>query len=653
MVSLSKKRGREGMPQETTTTTTAHSPSSCEHVQGVVRRRMQYLTGMAATGGFLFGYDTGVVSGALLPLRRAFQLTSSQQEVIVSVTVLAAFVSSLFCGSFLHPYWGRRTCILGSAGIFTVGSLLLGVAWDYYSLLMGRLVLGIGIGIASLTTPIYIAEVAPSHLRGQLVTVNTLMITLGQFVAGMVDGVCFTYWPLNGWRWMLGLAALPSVVMGIGFWNLPESPRWLASQGRREEAMTVLRSLRETRHEADQELDEILITGTTTTSTNHASSSYNHYGSERMSSSSKRRDESPVSATSSSITRRHPSEPIFFHIKEMLFHAPTRRALVLGCGLMAIQQFSGVNTIMYYAATIYEMTGFDEFTAVWLSGFTALAQVIGIATSIYLVDRVGRRTLVLGSLAFVTLSLIGLAGSFYFARKSSGDVVESNAMCQAQPATIWSGNTAYCYDCANIAGCGYCSSNGKCIEGDGTGPLNSSICPDHVAIGSMDVHSITTAATWSYEACPNPYGSMSVVFMVLYLLAFGMGMGGMPWTINAEIYPLRFRSLAVSFSTATNWMGNLVVSATFLSLSSPAWLTAYGAFGLYGMVALCGGLWLYVTLPETKGLSLEDIERLFIRSTSASASDDGIYASAGAMDGDDNETQSLIVQEMPERYIVR
>lgn len=267
-------------------------------------------------------------------------------------------------------------------------------------------------------------------------------------------------------------------------------------------------------------------------------------------------------------------------------------------------------SVHYNAASIYEMSQFGEVTAVWLSGFTALAQVVGIGISIYLVDRVGRRTLVLMSLFFVTISLFFLGLSFYLARVKSEPVVRAFDSCQSQPAWVWDGTTRYCYDCVSLEQCGFCG--GHCTLGTTTGPLDLNMCPP-----SSSQYNDENSNQWIFGACQNPFGFMSVFFMVAYLLAFGIGMGGMPWTINSEIYPLRYRSMALSCSTATNWIGNLIVAATFLSISSPRALTAYGAFWLYGWIAFIGCIWLYFTLPETKGLSLEEIEQLFHRAGDA------------------------------------
>ena len=483
--------------------------------QEQVYRRMTFLTGMAAIGGFLFGYDTGVISGAMLPIQRAFGLTKFQEEVVVSSTVLAAFCSSVVGGT-LNQTLGRRRCILASAAIFTLGSVLLFAAMNYESLVFGRIVVGVGIGIASLTTPIYIAEVAVPRLRGRLVTVNAFLVTLGQFTAGIIDGIFDEIAPEWGWRFMLGLAAIPSVIMYVGFLQLPESPRWLVTQGQIDEAQEVLEGMRESPEEAMHELGEIL-----------------------ESIPQKVREEDPATAPPSSQTSGVTEDPlvaassdevsettdfefdggddnVFQRMKSMILDKPTRRALALGCGLMAIQQLSGINTVMYYAASIYEMSQFDEQTAVWLSGFTALAQVIGIGLSIYLVDHMGRRKLVLLSLLAVTISLMGLGLSFYLARVTSDPVLKSiGSQCEDRPALVWSGKTQFCYDCVSLEGCGFCG--GHCTAGNATGPFDLNMCP---------IPATPDEEKWIFNSCANPNGWLSVFFMISYLLAFGIGMGG-------------------------------------------------------------------------------------------------------------------------------
>jgi Arabinose efflux permease len=280
--------------------------------------------------------------------------------------------------------------------VFTIGALLMGAAWDYGSLVLGRIIIGGGIGLASLTTPIYIAEVAAPAMRGTLVTINGLLICFGQFSAGMVDGILDEIAPDSGWRIMLGLAAVPSFVMFLGFQHMPESPRWLVMEGRNEEARSVLLSIRESDLEAHEEYQEIvevcsfmegpsghIITESNTDRSDHMDSlNVSFQGSDgevdvnadefEMNPSTNIATESPslynesfpnndIGRSQSLVRSSSTVSNLSFldHVKEMIAHPPTRRALRLGCGIMVLQQLSGINTVMYYAASIYQMSGFD------------------------------------------------------------------------------------------------------------------------------------------------------------------------------------------------------------------------------------------------------------------------------------------------------
>lgn len=331
-----------------------------------VQRKMRFLTAMAAIGGFLFGYDTGVISGAMLPIQRAFDLNAWQEEVVVSSTVLAAFASSLMGGS-LNTHLGRRKSILIAACVFSIGSMGLSIAWDYPSLVVGRVIVGIGIGIASLTTPIYLAEVAVPEMRGQLVTVNALLVTLGQFIAGMVDGIFDEIMPTSGWRFMLGLAAVPSLIMLWGFWfHLPESPRWLAINGHVEEARSVLESIRATDDEAHIELTEIVNALPPVESSSHTNGDDHHddvvlhvpggqddvpdthqLPTQGQSYDTTTSDPEMLRRKASIIGHEDESEHNFLQrVVTMVSDRPTRRALTLGCGIMLLQQMAGINTVM-------------------------------------------------------------------------------------------------------------------------------------------------------------------------------------------------------------------------------------------------------------------------------------------------------------------
>lgn len=526
------------------------------------------LTFLSTIGGFLFGYDTGVVSGAMLLIRNDFTLTTTWHELIVSATIGAAWMFALI-GGWLTDKVGRKPVILFASVVFTAGSIVMGLANSKEILLVGRIIVGVGIGVASMSVPVYIAESADPATRGRLVTINTLLITGGQFIASAVCGG-FSSHP-DGWRYMLGLAAVPACIQFIGFLGMPESPRWLVSKKRYDEALKVLKSIRGEDFPVEEELKNI--------------------------------KESCVEQENELLVRRQAGNSSSIWL-QILTTKSTRRALLLGCLLQGIQQLSGINTVMYYSASIIQMAGVKDYSvAIWLACATASVNFFCTFIGLCLVERIGRRPLTLWSLGGVVISLIILGIGFHLMLLDAPPVVASGDIaCQAKT----------CTDCIDAgSGCGFCYwdlpsgvANGSCwLLDDQSSLAVSGICSNKTYLKTHP------HLTWADGWCPSRYSWVAVAALAIYLLFFAPGMGPMPWTINSEIYPMWARSSCNSVATSTNWMFNLLISMTFLTLTEV--LTKEGAFYLYAGFAAIGLVSLIVLLPETKGKTLEEMESVF------------------------------------------
>lgn len=322
-----------------------------------------YVVGFtAALAGLLFGVDMGVISGALGFLAQDFSLSSTQQEMVVSAILVGAVIGSLGAG-FVSRRYGRRFAILLSALIFSVGAILSAFAVSYLMLLIVRIFLGVALGVASFTAPLYLSEVAPKHIRGGLISLYQLMITIGLFLA-FVSDYLFSF--TESWRLMLGLPFIPAAIMFIAVLFLPKSPRWLILNGHRDQAMKVLRNIHDER-EAHEEATEILE-----------------------------------------------SVKIQGKPRELIKHGYFKKIILLGITLQLIQQFSGMNTIMYYAPTIFKMAGFVTHTGqMWGTVIVGLVNVLTTIVAILVIDRLGRRPVLFFGSGLMIGSMFALGCLFH------------------------------------------------------------------------------------------------------------------------------------------------------------------------------------------------------------------------------------------------
>ncbi|WP_342044114.1 sugar porter family MFS transporter [Bacillus sp. OTU530] len=448
------------------------------------KKFLKLVTIVSTFGGLLFGYDTGVINGALPFMARPDQLDLSPftEGLVASSLVLGAAFGSIF-GGRLSDSQGRRKVILYLAILFFFSAAGCVIAPNMTVMIMFRFLLGLAVGGSSVVIPSYLAEISPADRRGVLVTQNELMIVTGQFLAYVCNAVIGNVFGEAGhvWRYMLVIATLPAVALWIGVLILPESPRWLASKGKMAEALKILQKIRSASI-AEQELKEMK---------EHISDDQN-------------------------------VEKISF---KDLGTPWIRRIVILGITIGSISQLVGINSIMYYGTQILENSGFGTKTALIANVANGLIAVVAVIVGMSLLHKMNRRPMLLTGLTGVTVALITIG--------ISASVLEGSPML--------------------------------------------------------------------------PYVVLSMT--VIYLAFFQGAIGPMVWLILAEIFPVRLRGIGMGMAVLFLWLCNFLVGLFFPVLLDGIGLSA--TFFLFAMFGIAGIIYVVKALPETRGLSLEQIEDNF------------------------------------------
>ncbi|SPJ34289.1 sugar porter family MFS transporter [Kushneria phyllosphaerae] len=318
--------------------------------------------GLAALAGLLFGMDVGVISGALPFIVKEFHVSTLMEGWIVSSMMAGAALGALGAGA-ISQRLGRKKALMYSSLLFFIGALVAVMSTSPNILIIARILLGLAVGVASFTAPLYLSEVAPERIRGTTISFYQLMVTIG-ILAAFMSNLAFSY--IESWRWMFGVLMIPAAMLFIGVLMVPNSPRWLASRDRFDEAREVLTKLRSSKTEIDYEMGEI--------------------------------EESINAKQKSRGFQMFKENPNF------------RRSVMLGICLQLVQQFTGMNAIMYFAPQIFQMSGFEGTAAqLWSTVATGLVNVLATFIAIGFVDRLGRKPILYAGFAVMAASMAVLA----------------------------------------------------------------------------------------------------------------------------------------------------------------------------------------------------------------------------------------------------
>ena len=457
-------------------------------------KKIRLITLVSTIGGLCFGYDTGVISGALIFMKNDLGLTPLQEGLVTSFLLFGAAIGSVG-GGWLSDRQGRRKNILWVAVIFIFGALGTAVAWDMSSMIIARFILGLAVGCASVTVPIYISELARPAQRERLVTVNELMIVTGQFLAYSVNASIVNFYPdmSHNWRLMLAIPALPGALLWIGMLVMPESPRFFVRKGQIDKAVAVLKTIRRP-EEVEQEI----------------------------------RDIQQVSQIGINHGR----------FVDELKKKWVLQLILIGLMIVLATRVTGVNTIMYYAPTVLKATGLGDAAAVTGAVANGVVSILATLLGMLLIGRHSRRKMFFTGQIGVTLSLvlIGLSFKLFFHMETVD--------------------------------------------------------------GVSGLHANFTGASYI------------ILALMLMFLTFMQGwIAPVFWLMLAEIYPLRMRGLGMGFAVFGLWIFDFIIQSIF-----PILLNSYGGGMTFGFFAVTNVIMLILLvkfLPETRGLTLEQIEQKF------------------------------------------
>ncbi|NWR67532.1 GTR12 protein, partial [Bucorvus abyssinicus] len=509
---------------------------------------------VAAVSGLLMGYELGLISGALLQMSSILALSCKEQEIVVSSLLFGALFASL-TGGFLIDHFGRRLAIIIASSLLVLGSLILLPYESYGILIVGRIAIGISISLSSIATCVYIAEIAPQHRRGLLVSLNELMIVIGILFA-YISNYAFAS-VSHGWKYMFGFVIPLGALQAVAMYFLPPSPRFLVMKNNDEAARKVLERLRDT-SDATKELTVI---------------------------KSSLKDEHQYSFLD------------LFRSKNNM-----RARMLVGLTLVFFVQITGQPNILFYASTVLKSVGFQSNEAASLASTgVGVVKVVSTVPATVFVDQVGSKTfLCIGSsvmaISLVTMGLV-----------NRNIHVNFTSVCRSQ-----SPEDFFLQRPGNLTGV----TNGslKDLFASMASPERLSFdvqrSPDVARTGELNRTAPTggkspTGSHMESGEVPVVLKWLSLASLLVYVAAFSIGLGPMSWLVLSEIFPGGIRGRAMALTSSMNWGINLLISLTFLTVTELIGLS-WVCF-IYTIMSLASLAFVIVFIPETKGCSLEQI----------------------------------------------